>query len=151
MRIHAFWVVLAAALFCGCASKPFKRGRGDVGQFILQHAVARGGSPTTNSLPAIGGRWRYSQDDDGVVIRMPREHYPKVENFLRQAFGTPMIEPKKIPGGGRLGVYRLSTNGGGIQFGYDINGTQVVVLRPMSTLEILRGVKGEIKEMEKPE
>jgi hypothetical protein len=70
---------------------------------------------------------------------MSREQYPAVEAFLRQAFGEPKIEPTETSDGGKLGVYRLSSKGGGIQFGYDTKQTQIIVIRPMSTDEILQG------------
>jgi hypothetical protein len=132
MRIHAFLFYLTIALICGCARDHFTVGNGDVGQFILQQAIVRGGTPiTTNSLPVISGRWRYSEDKDGVVIRMSRAQYPAVEAFLRQTFGEPKLGPVDTVDGGKLGVYRLSSKGGGIQFGYDAKQTQIIVIRPM--------------------
>lgn len=149
MRIFMSFFVLVATLLFGCSISRFKTGRGDVGQFILQQSVARGGSPITNALPSIPGGWRYSQDEDGVVIRMSREQYPAVEDFLRQAFGKPNIEPTETSDGGRLGVYRLSPKGGGLQFGHAARKTQIIVLRPMSMEEIFRGVVEATKDMKK--
>jgi hypothetical protein len=149
MRIHTSFFFLLSALLCGCSSDGFKSGSGDVGQFILQQAISRGGSPTTNALPPLAGSWRYSEDTNGVVIHMSRDQYPAVEAFLRQSFGTPKIEPTQTSDGGMLGVYRLSEKGGGIQFGYDAKQTQIIVIRPMSTKEISRGVVEATKEMEK--
>lgn len=147
--IRSSLLVLVATLFFGCAGDHFKTGRGDAGRFILEHAIARGVSPLTNSLPSISGRWRYSEDKDGVVIRMSRQQYPAVEAFLRQSFGEPKIEPTETSDGGKLGVYRLSSKGGGIQFGYDSKQTQIIILRPISTVEIFRGVIEATKELEK--
>jgi len=136
MRVRTSFSVLLAAFLCGCSSEHFTTGRGDVGQFILQQAIIRGGSPvTTNGLPAITTEWRYSTDTYGVVIRMPREEYPLVEDFLGQAFGKPGFGPKDKPDGGRLGEYRLTSKGGGIQFSCDTNRTEVIVIRPMSQHE----------------
>jgi hypothetical protein len=131
MQVRATFSILLTAFLCGCSSDHFAAGHGDVGQFILQQAISRGGSPATNSLPAIFGRWRYSEDKDGVVIRMSREQYSAVETFLRQAFGEPKIEPTETTDGGKLGVYRLSSKGGGIQFGYDSKQTQIIIIRPI--------------------
>lgn len=140
--------VLLAVLLCGCSSGYFTGGRGDAGQFILQQAVARGGSPiTTNALPVISGRWRYSEDKDGVVIRLSREQYPAVEAFLRQAFGEPKMKPTDTLDGGKLGVYRLSSRGGAIQFGCDTQWTQVIVIRPVSLTEIFQGMAKAAKAM----
>ena len=149
MRIHTSFFLLSSALICGCSSDGFKSGRGDVGQFMLQQAISRGGSPATNALPSIAGSWRYSEDKNGVVIHMSRDQYPAVEAFLRQSFGAPRIEPTETSDGGMLGVYRLSEKGGGIQFGYDAKQTQVIILRPVSTEDILRGVVEATKEVEK--
>jgi hypothetical protein len=138
---------MVAALFVGCSSERFKTGRGDVGVFILQHAIACGGNPSTNAIPRIDGKWRYSEDKDGVVIRMDREQYPTVEAFLRHAFGEPKISPtKQTVDGSKLGVYRLSDKGGAIQFVQDAKQTQIIVLRPMSTEEIFDGAVEAMKE-----
>ena len=150
MRGHLSFCFLAFVFFCGCASEHFTTGHGDAGQFILQQAIRRGCVPvSTNGLPAIAGRWRYSEDKDGVVIRMSREKYPSVEAFLQQAFGEPKLGPLDTTDGGKLGVYRLSAKGGGIQFGCDVRQTQVIVIRPMSTDEIMQGMAKAAKEMGK--
>jgi len=146
MRSQISLFVLVAAVFCGCAGDHFKTGRGDVGPFILQQAVARGGSPDTNSLPPISGAWRYSEDKYGVVIRMSPEQFPAIEAFLHNAFGEPKINPAETPEGFKLGVYRLSSKGGAIQFSCDTNQTQIIVLRPMSTEEIFHGVSETLKD-----
>ena len=140
MRVSTPCFILLAGLLYGCSSDHFTAGDGDVGKFILQQAIARGGSPATNSLPVISGRWRYSADKDGVVIRMSREQYPAVEAFLRQAFGAPKMEPTESSDGGKLGVYRLSSKGGAIQFGYDAKQTEIIVIRPMTTDEVFQGM-----------
>ena len=108
----------------------FKAGSGDAGHFILLQAVARGGHLiTTNGFPTTAGAWRYSEDRYGVVIRLPRGDYEAVEKLLRLAFGEPKFGPNETTDGGKLGGYRLTPQGGGIQFGYDVEGTQVIVLR----------------------
>jgi hypothetical protein len=136
MWIRKLCLILLAAFICGCSDDHLTAGRGDVGQFILKQAIIRGGSPvTTNSLPAIATRWRYSTDKYGVVIRMPRKAYPSVEKFLRQAFGKPGLGPKDTIDGGKLGEYRLTSKGGGIQFGYSRNEAWVIVMRPLSERE----------------
>lgn len=123
-------------MLCSCAHRDeprFSVGTGDAGQFILSQAVARGGHPiTTNGLPAIRGAWRYSEDQYGAMIRMSRQDYEAVEALLRQAFGPPKFGPTDTIDGGKLGGYRLTPKGGGIQFGYDGEGTQVTILRPLS-------------------
>jgi hypothetical protein len=137
MRVRTTFSVLLVAFICGCSSDHFTSGHGDVGQYILQQAIDRGGSPATNSLPVFSCRWRYSEDKDGVVIWMPREQFPAVTTFLRQAFGVPRIEPTVTPSGVELGVYRLSAKGGAIQFLCDAKRTQIIVIRPMTTDEII--------------
>lgn len=140
MRHCAQFFILAAVICCGCSSDHFKSGHGDVGLFILKHAVARGGNIVmTNSLPPVNVSWRYSEDTNGVVIQMSRKNYPEVKEFLHEAFGEPKFGPVKSTDGGELGVYRLSSKGGGIQFGYNAKETHIVVIRPMSTEEILNG------------
>jgi hypothetical protein len=138
MRVCTSLFILLAAFCCGCSSDHFIAGHGDVGEFILQQAVVHGGSPATNSLPILSDRWRYSEDKDGVVIQMAREKYPAVEAFLRQAFGEPTFGPTETSSGGKLGGYRLSAKGGAIQFGYETQRTQIIIIRPMSTDEIMQ-------------
>jgi len=91
MRLFTCLVLLGLALVCGCSKgKHYVRGQGDVGQFILQHAVSFGGHPVaTNSLPSIGGDWRYVQDDYGVGILLASSQYQHVQDFVRAAFGPP--------------------------------------------------------------
>ncbi len=135
MRFHTLFFALVVAALFGCASDHFTTGRGDVGQFILQQAIVRGGSPVTTNLPPIDGAWRYATDQYGVVIRMSREEFPSVEQYLRQAFGKPGFGPTDTSDGGKLGEYRLTPKGGGIQFVSHTNWTQVTIIRPMSQHE----------------
>jgi hypothetical protein len=136
MRTLTPFLLALSALLCGCAHEHFTKGRGDVGQFIVQQAVVRCGLTTsTNKLPPVAGRWRYSEDEQGVVIQMPREQYPAIESLLRQAFGEPKFGPVDTKDGGKLGGYRLTSKGGGIQFGYDAERTQVIVIRPLTKQE----------------
>ena len=91
-------------LLCGCAHGHFTQGGGDVGQFIVQKAVAWGGHPIpTNALPAVKCRWRYSDDPDGLVIYLPRGEYPAIESFLGKAFGWPQFGPVDTTDGCNLG------------------------------------------------
>lgn len=91
MRILTSLVLVSLALVCGCQSgRHYVRGQGDVGQFILQHAVSFGGHPvTTNGLPTIAGDWQYVQDEYGVGILLSQSQYQPVQNFVRTAFGPP--------------------------------------------------------------
>jgi hypothetical protein len=151
MRVHTPFFVLLAAFLCGCSSEHFTAGRGDVGQFIMQQAIMRGGSPvTTNGLPAIATKWRYRTDKYGVMIRMPREQYAAVEEFLRQAFGKPGFGPVVSPDGGGLGEYRLTAKGGGIQFVSDTNWTQVTIIRPLSEHEWAEEIPKALKAIGEP-
>ena len=73
MHIFTSLALFGLALVCGCSpGKHYVRGQGDVGQFIIQHAVAFGGHPAaTNGLPTITGDWQYIQDEYGVGICFP--------------------------------------------------------------------------------
>jgi hypothetical protein len=136
-------LILLALLAFGCAHDEFKRGHGEVADFILQQTlilVPNTQIVTTNNLPKISQNWRYSQDQYGVVIRMSIECFPTVETFLRQAFGTPKIEPTDTNDGGKLGVYRLTSKGGAIQFIRDKNFTQIIILRPLTEKEFQDGL-----------
>ena len=91
MRIFTSLVLLGLAVVGGCSSgKNYVRGQGDVGQFILQHAVSFGGHPVaTNGLPAIEGEWQYVRDEYGVGIMLSRSQFQPVQDFVRAAFGPP--------------------------------------------------------------
>ena len=132
---HAFIHSLAVFL-SGCSNGNFSSGHGDAGLFILQQAIARGGSPITNSLPVIPDRWRYLEDKNGVVIRMSRQQYPTVEAFLRQAFGEPKLEPTDTPKG-KVGAWRLSSNGGAVQASSNAAVAQIIILNPIGTDKVL--------------
>lgn len=153
MRHLTFLIVLGLALLCGCASRDkmrFKAGSGDAGQFILLQAVACGGQLlTTNDLPVITSAWRYSEDQYGVIIRMSRNDYPSVEKLLRLAFGEPKFGPSETTDGGKLGGYRLTPQGGAIQFGHDAKETQVIVLRQLTQQEWTGGLIRAMKELGK--
>lgn len=150
MRILTSLIVVILTLMCGCVKNDqilFKAGSGDAGQFIMQHALTYGGQPiTTSGLPAITGEWRYSEDEYGVIIRMPRDNYQTVENLLRLAFGQPTYGPSVTTDGGMLGGYRLTPQGGVIQFGYDADGTQVIVLQQLTAQEVTDGIIRTMKE-----
>ena len=153
MRVITSVIIVSLALLCGCESHDhdkmrFKAGSGDAGHFILQQAVARGGQLiTTNGLPLITDAWRYSEDQYGVVIRMSRDDYKSVEGLLRQAFGEPKFGPSMTTDGGMLGGYRLAPEGGAIQFGYDADGTQVLILRRLTKQEFADGLVRAMKEL----
>ena len=125
MRIHTFIIAIAVSVFYGCAVEHYVAGHGDVGQFILQRAISAGRSPTTtNGLPAITSRWRYSEDEHGVVVFMSRGDYPAAESFLTRAFaGQQQFGPEEGSDGSRILEYHL------IQLSRDETGTHVVILR----------------------
>jgi len=132
IAIAAVQICLTLEPSAGCHRRRWEdlpEGTGDAGQFILRQALACGARPVgTTNLPAVAGLWRYSQDDNGVVMRFRREDYEVVESFLRSAFGEPSFGPSVNTDGGRTGGYRLSARGGAIQFGYDADGTQVIII-----------------------
>ena len=118
-------VCTSLASIHACHRDGFQSGQGDAGQFILSQAITCGAKPLrTTELPAITESWRYSQDDAGVVLRLDRTYFDAVESFLEVAFGEPRFRS------GRIGGYRLSARGGGIQFTYDEEATQVIVICP---------------------
>ena len=131
-------LMLGVVILCGCVSNHYKRGSGDAGQFIVQQAIIRGGTPiTTNNLPLVGGKWSYSEDQYGVVIHLPREKFLAVESLLSVAFGQPMTKLSNTNNGVRFGAYRLTAKGGGIQFFCDEKETQVIIIRPLSKKSFL--------------
>lgn len=155
MRVSTLLVVVGLSFLCGCASHDqmrFKAGSGDAGRFILLQAVARGGQLlTTNGFPAITGPWRYSEDPYGVVVRMPRDNYEDVQKLLRKAFGEPKFGPSETTDGGKGGGYRLTAQGGAIQFGYDAEETQIIVVRQLTQQEFDEGLMRAMKEPGKSE
>ncbi len=140
---------LGLLLVCGCAGEKemrFIKGKGDVGQFIIQQALKRGAHPiATNSLPVVGGDWSYSEDEYGVVLHLPRERFSEVEAFLQQAFGAPAQEAIETTDGGKLGWYSPKAIGVALQFGYDSNLTQVIVLHPQPPSEIIKRIPEAIE------
>ena len=85
-------IVVGLALFCGCAHDDemrFSKGKGDMGQFVIRQALKYGARPiATNGLPAITGKWRFSEDQYGVVLQLPSERFSDVTTFLRAAQET---------------------------------------------------------------
>ncbi len=142
MQTLASSTLLGLLLVCGCADDKemrFTKGTGDMGQFVMQQALKRGARPVaTNSLPVVSGDWSYSEDQYGVVLHLPRERFSEVQAFLQQAFGAPAQEATDTRDGGKLGWYSPKTIGVALQFGYDSNQTQVIVLRPQPASEIIK-------------
>ncbi|MBI2927048.1 MAG: hypothetical protein HYY24_15240 [Verrucomicrobia bacterium] len=90
MRILTPLLVCVLAILCGCGRKGYTQASDDAGQFILQRALAYGGRPiATNGLPAVGGEWRYVQDEFGVAVLFPASQFSTVDAYLRSAFGPP--------------------------------------------------------------
>lgn len=141
-RQYLALITVCLALLCGCAhdrEMRFTKGKGDMGQFILQQALKRDARPVaTNNLPTITGEWRYSEDQYGVVLQLPRERFPEVQTFLRQAFGPPAQEATDTTDGGKLGWYKPKAIGVALQFGYNPERTQVIILRPQPASEIIK-------------
>ena len=119
----------------------FTKGTGDMGNFLVEHALKLGAHPiSTNALPTIEGEWHYSEDQYGVVFQLPRERFLEVEAFLQQTFGTPAQVPTETTTGGKLGWYSPKAIGVALQFGFDQERTQVIVLKPQPVSEILKRI-----------
>ena len=153
MHILTPLIVVGLALLCGCAHKDemrFTKGTGDMGQFVMQQALKRDARPVaTNGLPAIAGDWSYSEDQYGVVFHLSRERFPEVQAFLLQAFGPPAQEATDTTDGGKLGWYSPKTIGVALQFGYDPERTQVIVLRPQPASEIIKRIPEALERSKK--
>ena len=153
MKILTPLIAVGLALLCGCSHEGqmrFTKGTGDMGQFVMQQALKRGARPaTTNSLPAISGEWRYSEDQYGVVLHLSRERFPEVQTFLLQAFGPPAQEATDTTVGGKLGWYSPKTTGVALQFGYDSERIQVIVLRPQPASEIIKRIPEALERSKK--
>lgn len=134
MLTKRIWIIAVAsiALLCGCATKHFVIGHGDVGLFILQQTERVGAVPRKSvGLPKISDYWRYEMSDDELAmnIYLSRDAYPAVEAFLLEAFGPPRLGPIVADDGkSGAGVYRLTPTGGGLLFRYDDEHTVVLVV-----------------------
>jgi hypothetical protein len=132
MSVYTLILVSALAMI-GCATEHYTTGHGDVGRFILEHAIRYGGTPTvTNGLPVITTRWRYLEDEHGMQIHLPPHDYPGLEGFLDQAFaGKPQFGPSgSAENRTRIHEYRMSQKGGGVQLSEQDADTLVLVIRP---------------------
>ena len=144
MKLLTSFTLVGLLLLCGCTGEKemqFTKGTGDMGQFVMQQALQRGARlVTTNGLPVVSGDWSYSEDQYGVVLHLSRERFSEIETFLQQAFGTPAQAATDTTDGGKLGWYSPKTIGVALQFGYDSNQTQVIVLRPQPASEIIKRI-----------
>ena len=150
MRILASLFLFSLLILGGCSSEDamrFTKGTGDMGNFLVEQALKRGAHPiSTNALPTIEGKWHYSEDQYGVVFQLPRERFLEVEAFLQQAFGTPAQVSTETTTGGKLGWYSPKTIGVALQFGFDQERTQVIVLKPQPVSEILKRIPKAMSE-----
>jgi hypothetical protein len=141
MRIFIVISLPVLSMLCSCSNgKHYIQGQGDVGQFILQNAIAYGGPPiATNGLPIIGGNWQYIQDQYGVGILLSQSQYQPVQDFVRGAFGP----PSNLAGwsvrdfGVTIMVQKAETN------------TVVGIYPPMSDEKIAQGIREMTHDMEK--
>ena len=127
----------------GCAGNKFIHGSGDVGQYVLQQSIAQGGRPvSTNSLPVLGSEWSYYQDENGVAVHLPREQFPAVADFLRQAYGEPSMPVKSSANGRTMGIYDTENIGVGILFGIndgrDKNDAYILIVPGISMGELIK-------------
>lgn len=151
---RALIFTILATLLLGCATSKemkFKRGKGSVGEFIIAEARAIGGQLlSTNALPALDEEWTIFRDQYGVVLRLPHHSFSNVEALLKAAFGEPRMKPATTTDGGRMGIYRLTSKGGVIQFVQETEWTQVTIIRPLTQDEaddaIIRATKVFIEE-----
>ncbi|HVU26189.1 MAG TPA: hypothetical protein VHG71_00365 [Verrucomicrobiae bacterium] len=140
MRILTFLAFCSLALLCSCASKHYVQGRGDVGQFILQHAITYGGHPiATNGLPVIGEDWQYIQDEYGVGILLPVSEYQSVQDFIRKAFGPPS----------NSAGWSVRDFGVAIMVEKAGDSTSIGIYPSMSDEKMAQGIQEMTKEMEK--
>ncbi len=140
MRILISLTLCCLVLVGGCGRKHYTTGRGDVGQFILQHALAYGGRPvTTNGLPAISGDWKYVQDEFGIGIVLPLAQYQPVQDFVRAAFGPPS----------NSAGWSVRDFGVTIMVQKADENTSVGIYPPMSDEKMTQGIREMTKDMEK--
>jgi hypothetical protein len=151
MRIFTHLLTAGLSLVFGCSSEEelrFTKGTGDMGRFIIRQALKCGAHPVaTNGLPTIGGEWSYAEDQYGAVFHLPRDRFSEVEAFLKQAFGAPAQEATETIDG-KLGWYSPKTIGVALQFGYDPNETQVIVLRPQPASEIIKRLPAVVESID---
>jgi hypothetical protein len=156
MELFTTWSLIGLLLVGGCARETgekemaFTKGTGDMGQFIIQQALKRDARPaSTNGLPVVAGDWSYAEDKYGVVLHLGRERFPEVEAFLQQAFGAPAQAATDTTDGGKLGWYSPKAIGVALQFGYDAEQTQVIVLRPQPASEIIKRISEAMERADK--
>jgi hypothetical protein len=114
---------------------------GDLGGFILQEAVKRGGRAiNTNGLAVVDAHWRYKADAQGIQIYAAGNRVAAVEAFLGAAFGPPdpnrgsqSLAPASEPGhvGGWYSVRQIGT---AIQFFGGTNETGLIILRAQTNV-----------------
>lgn len=152
MPISNLLLGVALSLVPGCATEHYLAGRGDAGELIIKQTLGFDVAPaTTNVLPKIEAKWRYFADQYGVNIRLPENACPRVEAFLRQAYGQPKAPFHESPGGGRIGTYRLTATGGVIGVvSSRREGTLVSVIRPLSKDEFAESVMRVITNRQFP-
>jgi len=134
-----FSVVAASLCLCVHAEEEmqFTKGAGDMGQYIIQQALKCGANVVaTNDLPSLKGDWKFSEDRFGAVLQLGPKRFNDVQAFLKKAFGPPAHEADATMDGGKLGWYAVRTTGIGLQFGYNKQRTQVILLRPQKRSKI---------------
>lgn len=91
-KLRSLSIMATMLLSCGRQDdqRHFTAGHDDVGQFILQTAERFGGTPlATNGLTRISEQWSFFEDTNGVAIRLSKETFPVIGEFLHQSFGKP--------------------------------------------------------------
>jgi hypothetical protein len=126
-------IVILVLFLCGCSKSSdsdFISGTGDVGKFILEEVLKRGGrSISQNDLPVIQGEWKYFEDENGVIIHLDPKSSGDLEKFLNQAFGKPANEASATTTGGKLGWYAPNDIGVLLQFGFEPKHAFIILLK----------------------
>lgn len=136
MRIFSSFIVWCAALFYRPGPEPelqLTDGSGDLGQFVVEQITKRGGHVlATSNLPTLDWQWGYSEDLYGVVIELPTEAFPDVQEWLEQTLGPPSHEATATTDGGEGGWYAVDAIGVALHFGYNLDHAQLIIIRPVS-------------------
>jgi len=143
-RFASTGLVALTLFLSGCATDGSRRGRGDLGAFILQEATEYGAQPAAVTLPPSLPKsgWRYRRDEMGIVIDAPTTASAGLDSFLGQAFGTPRMSNPEGP----TRIWKSS--GVAVTLSTDEKEAQVILVRSLFSADRKKAIKNLVRTVE---
>ncbi|MBI3881074.1 MAG: hypothetical protein HY301_13565 [Verrucomicrobia bacterium] len=139
MRTKPLMIVLVACVVAVSCSRS-----GDFGSFVIREVATYGGHTVTNGpFPRLDAHWTFKPDKNGFQTTITGTSFTNLDNFLKQAYGSPKLSKDGTSSGRSSRVWAAATAGAVITITSRPDGADLICVRGMPFEEMLG-------EMEKP-